>query len=373
MLRVVSLFSGIGGFEQGIEMAVGKENYEVVFSSEIDRFASVGYKALYGHTPNGDIRQVDEHDIPDHDLLVAGFPCQQFSIAGQRLGFKDETKGTLFFEIARILEAKKPRYILLENVKGLVNHDKGKTFEIIKGRLRDLGYTIHYKILNSKGFGLAQNRERIFIVGKYNHPEFSYVFPEEKSVSVKIKDILEDFVEDNYFASEEYHQRFVHKEKHNDIIQKGYIDNPYKDKDKYCVDSDEGIARCLTVGNARDIKIMTKKKYILSDYAQGKIKERLGDKEGTVYNYYNDIVYDDYTGTLTTCTGSWTGKTGFVVLEEDCIRKITPLECLRLQGFKEETYQTLRNAGISNTQIYKQSGNAVSPPVIKAIIENLIR
>src|SRR5690625_2635303 len=155
----VSLFSGIGGFEQ----ALNKFGGTCVFASEIDRFAAKAYEALYGEKPAGDITKIDAKDIPDHDLLVGGFPCQAFSVAGKREGFED-TRGTLFFDIARIAAEKKPKALLLENVKGLVNHDKGRTLDVMIETLNEIGYVVDFDVLNSKYFDVPQNRERIFIV-----------------------------------------------------------------------------------------------------------------------------------------------------------------------------------------------------------------
>src|SRR5690625_4064248 len=159
-----SLFSGIGGFEQALDKLGG----ECVFASEHDpkmktQWAAKAYEVLYGIKPAGDITQIDAKDVPDHDLLVGGFPCQAFSVAGKRQGFED-TRGTLFFEIARIAKEKQPRALLLENVKGLVNQDKGRTLPIRIETLNDIGYVVEFDVLNSKYFGVPQNRERIFII-----------------------------------------------------------------------------------------------------------------------------------------------------------------------------------------------------------------
>src|SRR5690625_3384807 len=156
----VSLFSGIGGFEQ----ALNKLGGTCVFASEFDKFATQSYTALYGDDHlHGDITKIDEKDVPEHDLLVGGFPCQAFSVAGKRGGFED-ARGTLFFEIARIAAEKQPKVLLLENVKGLVRHDKGRTLDTIVKTLNDIGYRVDFEVLNSKFFGVPQNRERIFIV-----------------------------------------------------------------------------------------------------------------------------------------------------------------------------------------------------------------
>jgi len=165
-VRVVELFCGIAGFRFGLERASPK--FKIVWANELDRYACQIYRKNFGEGElyEGDITKVDAGSIPDHDLLCAGFPCQAFSIAGKRLGFKD-TRGTLFFEIARIAKAKQPMYMLLENVKGILSHQNGKTLEIILDNLQELGYYVNYDLYNSKNFGVPQNRERIFFICKH--------------------------------------------------------------------------------------------------------------------------------------------------------------------------------------------------------------
>lgn len=160
-LTFIDLFAGIGGFR----LAAEANKMECVFSSEIDKDASIVYFNNFGEHPAGDITKVKANEIPDFDVLFAGFPCQPFSYAGEGLGFDDETRGTLFFDIVRILKEKKPKMFLLENVKGLKSHDKGKTLEIILNQLENIGYTIHWTILNSLDYGVPQSRERWYCVG----------------------------------------------------------------------------------------------------------------------------------------------------------------------------------------------------------------
>lgn len=170
----IDLFAGIGGFHQAAKQLGG----QCVFASEIDKHACKTYEANHGIKPHGDITKINAHDIPDHDILFAGFPCQSFSVAGKRLGFED-TRGTLFFEIARILKVKQPNMFLLENVKGLKNHDNGKTLHTIITTLKELGYDVHYMVLNAKDYGVPQNRERIFFVGFLKPRAFTW--PEKQS------------------------------------------------------------------------------------------------------------------------------------------------------------------------------------------------
>ena len=174
-IKFVELFAGIGGFRYGLEKA---ENYQCVWANEIDKYAAEIYRKNYGEGElyEEDITKIETKDIPEHDLLVGGFPCQTFSIAGSRAGFND-TRGTLFFEIARILKDKRPRCVLLENVKGLLSHDSGKTFQTILKVLSDIGYRTEWQVLNSSDFGVPQNRERVFIIGHLREESRLQVFP----------------------------------------------------------------------------------------------------------------------------------------------------------------------------------------------------
>lgn len=195
--KYIDLFAGIGGIRMPFQNLGG----ECVFSSEIDKYAAQTYEANYGEKPSGDITQINTESIPNFDILLAGFPCQAFSIAGKRKGFED-TRGTMFFEVERILEEKKPKSFLLENVKGLTNHDHGRTFKIMLDILENkLGYKVYYKVLNAKNFGLPQNRERIMIVGFKNH-NIDFKFPEEINKETKVGDILIDNPDSKYTISD---------------------------------------------------------------------------------------------------------------------------------------------------------------------------
>ena len=206
----IDLFAGIGGIRRPYQKLGGK----CVFSSEIDKFAIRTYEANWGETPSGDITKIEAKDIPSFDILLAGFPCQAFSIAGKRKGFAD-TRGTMFFEVERILEYHKPKCFMLENVKGLTNHDKGNTFKIMLDILENkLKYKVYYKVLNAKDYGVPQNRERIIIVGFKNH-NVKFEFPEPSGKKVKVGDILEKKVDEKYTISDKIwasHQR--RKEQH---------------------------------------------------------------------------------------------------------------------------------------------------------------
>ena len=209
-MKFIDLFAGIGGFRYALESFGCK----CVFSSEWDKYCQESYNLNFGEIPYGDITKIDEKDIPSFDILCAGFPCQPFSISGKQKGFED-TRGTLFFDIVRIVSYHKPKIIFLENVKNLKAHNGGATFEVISNTLDSLNYNIYYKVLNAKDFGVPQNRERIIIVGFKNH-DVDFKFPEPiKNNKMKLGDILEKDVDDKYTISDKIwasHQR--RKEQH---------------------------------------------------------------------------------------------------------------------------------------------------------------
>lgn len=199
-IKFIDLFCGIGGFRIAAE-EVCREKKALpvcVFSSDIDPDAQKAYEKNFGERPKGDITKINEFDIPDHDILFAGFPCQAFSICGNMKGFK-ETRGVLFFDIARILQAKRPKAFILENVKMLKNHDKGNTLKRILKTLNDLGYRVSFEILNALDFGLPHKRERIFIVG--SKKELDFAFPSPSLPMKPLKEILEIRPGESYYAS----------------------------------------------------------------------------------------------------------------------------------------------------------------------------
>jgi DNA (cytosine-5)-methyltransferase 1 len=211
-IRFVDLFAGIGGFRYAIQN-VGQKlavPVECVFSSEIDKECQKAYQENFGEIPKGDITQIPAESIAVHEVLLAGFPCQPFSIIGNRKGFED-TRGTLFFEIARILDAKKPSTFILENVKLLVAHDKGKTIQRIMDTLKELGYHTTYKVLNAFDFGLPQKRERVFIVGFRQALLFNW--PDEQIPMKPLREILEKNVPKQYYASKHIRQKRLNKQR----------------------------------------------------------------------------------------------------------------------------------------------------------------
>lgn len=196
-MKIIDLFCGIGG----IRLPFDELGYTTVFSSEIDQFASKSYQANYNHIPVGDITQISETDIPEHDILLAGFPCQAFSVMGKGHGFAD-IRGTMFFEIERILKYHRPKAFLLENVKRLVTHDSGQTFKIIQNRLAAIGYHVKWKVLNALDFGLPQKRERIIITGFLNKNHFDNMSLDFQSIPYDLNNVLEKDVDKSLYASD---------------------------------------------------------------------------------------------------------------------------------------------------------------------------
>jgi len=224
--KFIDLFAGIGGIRQGFESVGGK----CVFSSEWDKFAQQTYEANFEEKPEGDITKIDEKKIPKFNILCAGFPCQPFSQAGLQKGFTD-TRGTLFFDIARIINYHRPEVVFLENVKRLKTHNKGETFKVIKRVLEDLGYDVFFKILNAKNFGLPQNRERLYIVAFLGKTSFN--FPDALNIKTCLGNILEKEVDKKYTISDKLwagHQRRkkAHLEKGN-----GFGYNSFNEKSEY--------------------------------------------------------------------------------------------------------------------------------------------
>jgi len=211
-LKFIDLFCGIGGFRVAFEEACEENNIEseCVFSSDIDKYAQDSYEANFGERPSGDITKIDEKNIPDHDILFGGFPCQPFSIIGQMKGLND-TRGTLFFDIARILKEKKPKAFILENVKQLVGHDGGKTLKVIVQSLKDLGYHVQYSVLNALDFGLPQKRERVVIIG--HREPIMFTFPNPEKPYKALTDILEKKVDEKFYASEHIRNKRIEKHK----------------------------------------------------------------------------------------------------------------------------------------------------------------
>jgi len=376
----VSLFSGIGGFESALNRLGGN----CVLPSEIDKFANQSYEALYGEPTAGDITAITAENVPDHDVLVGGFPCQAFSVAGKRLGF-DDTRGTLFFEVARLAKTKQPRAILLENVKGLVGHDGGKTLEVIVSTLNDIGYHVDFNVLNSKYFGVPQNRERIFIValrddlansspwiiegtnvvakgkrrisGYADTKTFNFDWPEQTEVTTRLRDVLESTVDEKYYLSEEKTAKLVAQLEDTQLSEEVKIIQQNQQRKQF-VKGEVGTLHASMTNNQAP--------KVLEPQMLGYIDLKGHDAIKRVYSA------EGVSPTLTTMGG---GHREPKIAEHTTryrIRKLTPLECWRLQGFTDEQHQTAVTAGLSDSQRYKQAGNAVTVNVIQAIGERLL-
>jgi len=215
--KVIDLFAGVGGIRLGFEKAF-KSNASFVFSSEIDKYAQITYNANFNEVPHGDITKIKPEEIPEFDILLGGFPCQPFSNAGLKKGF-DDTRGTLFFDIAKIVKYHQPQVVFLENVKGFRNHDKGNTYKVVKKTLEDLGYKVFAEVLNAKYYGVPQNRERIYIIAFLDN-DIDFKFPKKLNKKVKVGDILDTNIDEKYTISDKLwagHQRrkLEHKAKGN--------------------------------------------------------------------------------------------------------------------------------------------------------------
>jgi DNA (cytosine-5-)-methyltransferase len=345
-VKFLDLFAGIGGFRLGMESA----GHECIGFCEIDKFARASYKAI--HNTEGEIELHDITKVTDDevraigvvDVICGGFPCQAFSIAGARRGFED-TRGTLFFEIARFASILKPKYLFLENVKGLLNHDKGNTFKTIIGALDELGYDVEWQILNSKNFGVPQNRERVFIVGHFRGQRVRNVFPifgkNEKS--------------DNQQSKIE----IVGNTKNPSGTGKGTGSNVYNSK---------GLVGTLC---ARDYKG-------LKQIAIPKIRVKEATKQGYAEATIGDSINLSYPNSKTRrgrvgkqiANTLLTGESQGVVEPDFRIRVLTPREYWRLQGFPDWAFDKAQEVN-SNSQLYKQAGNSVTVNVIAAIAKEL--
>lgn len=321
----VDLFAGIGGIRLGFDLAFG-ESIKTVFISEWDERAQITYKANFRDEieVSGDITKIEESEIPVFDICLAGFPCQAFSLAGQRMGFIDNYKGisrgTLFFDVVRICAFHRPKVVFCENVKGLAQHDRGRTFNIIKGALKEVGYEVYAQILNSRDYGVPQNRERIYIVAFRDDIESAdFAFPQPSDSTKRIRDIIEEQpVSAKYYLSDVYMEtlrkhKARHKAKGNGF---GYEIRDWDDV--------AGAIVCGGMGRERNLLI--------------------------------DVRQTDLTP-VTHIKGR---------INREGIRKMTPREWARLQGFPDSF-----RLPVADVHLYKQLGNSVSVPVIEAIAQKI--
>ena len=356
MLKIATDFSGVGSPETALKRLGIK--HEVVFACDIDKYARKSYEAL--HKPQQMFEDITTRpmDFPQLDLYVAGFPCQSFSIAGKRKGFDCPTNGTLFHTLSEFIRINQPKTFILENVKGLINHDNGRTFQIIKDKLSGsggsvnkqmfltdmdgLGYHIHFKVLNTKDFGLPQNRERIFIVGFKEPRQFS--FPNKIKLDKRLKDVLEDEADEKYYLSDKIIKGFQnHKER---LQEKGT-------GFQWIPKTEDDVANCLRANESlcpTDNSIIVHSLYPRSSKTGKGGSGHLSKQDGTAY-----------------CLDTGNAQ---AVESNKRIRRLTPLECFRLQGFTDEEHSICEQVQ-SDSQLYKQMGNTISVPVIQAILKNI--
>lgn len=315
-IKCASFFAGVGGIDKGFEIA---NDFEIVYANEFDKYAAQTYELNSKiKIDQRDIRNICAEEIPDFDILLAGFPCQSFSIAGRRQGFEDaKGRGTLFFEVVRIVKTKKPKIVFLENVKNLVTHDSGNTFAVILDALIQLGYHIKYKVLNAMEYGnIPQNRERIYIVGFLDEKQYNkFEFPDITPLTTQLSDII-DF--------------------HTKLNEKYY-------------------------------------------YTQGKYKGDIYDKlveamddDKAIYQWRRKYVRKNKQGVIPTLTANQgTGGHNVCLIKTDNgIRKMTPHECFNAQGFPKEF---VLPQNVSDSRLYKQAGNSVCVPVIQRIASNIFK
>src|SRR5690625_458244 len=336
-IKFIDLFAGIGGFR----LAAEENGMECVFSSEIDKSACEVYKNNFDETPQGDITQIEAKDIPDFDVLFAGFPCQPFSYAGRLEGFLDEIQGTLFFDIVKILKEKKPSMFLLENVKGLRSHDKGKTLTTILEHLDQLGYQVHWKVLNSLHYGVPQSRERWYCVGFKKDVTFN--FPEYTNKKATIRDIIDWDI--NNSSSLKLSEFEMSRIKHH--FKSCSLESPEQirvehDNSKYAPNTKKG-----KYGVFSYLKSDKNLRFHVGDYSKTQIQEA----------YYCNL--DSYSPAIIAARSPkmW-----------DLERHLSDSECARLQGFPEDF-----KLSHSSAQTKRQLGNSVTVPVISKIIKEMIK
>ena len=413
MTKVFSMFSGIGGFELGLLMS--EKNVKLVGYSEIDKYAvKIFEKQLKGIKNYGNATTIDETELPNFDLLVGGFPCQAFSVAGKQRGFND-TRGTLFFDVARILKHKKPKHFILENVKGLLSHDSGRTFQTILKVLTDMRYLVQWEVCNSKNYGVPQNRERVYIIGHLRGNSRPEVFPigkinEEDNRNNQPKEITKDMS----MAYRVYDTDGVSttlRAVGGGVGAKTGLYQIVKRSGK--VKADQKNASCLTGGARGDgnhsytdwivqdgvmVTEATKKGYAVAEEGdsinlsvpnsktrRGRVGKQVAQTLDTGMQQYtiqtgvevracltpdrlnkrqNGRRFKDNEEPMFTLTGQ--DKHGVMI--NSSIRRLTPLECERLQGFPDGWTE-----GVSDTQRYKCLGNAVTTNVVCEIAKRLLK
>ncbi len=318
--RFIDLFAGIGGFRTGFERA----GFECVFTSEINLACQEVYENNFGEKPFGDITKIDPQDLPDFEVLLAGFPCQPFSISGRKLGFED-TRGTLFFNICQIIKEKQPEVVVLANVKHLIHHDKKRTFKVIINTLKELGYKVSYQILNAKDFGVPQNRERIFIVAsKYKIFDFGKI---RKKITPKLRDFLDNEGKFDFLEKSEYTLIEHVREQDTGLLFVGY--------------RNKGTWKTGVRPNTEHLS-------------------RVHRQPNRIYSI--DGVHP------TIPSQEISGRFFIYIPEKDIVRKLTINECYRLMGYPEDFKRHK-----TQSENYKQVGNSVAIPVIEELAKSILK
>lgn len=479
MIRLLSLFSGIGAPEKALEKL--KIDYELVGFSEIDKFAIESYCAIHNVSKDknlGDITKINPKQIKDFDIITWGFPCQDISIAGKMAGIENGTRSGLYYYGFNILKEKRPKISIIENVKNLTSKRFKDKFEEILDGIEELGYKNYWKVLNAKDYGTPQNRERVFIISIRNDVNLDFKFPEPIPLELKLKDILEDKVDEKYYLTEQGIGRLIKKEnklvkecnnpnvsacliagyykmgynnqyisdkvervgglydtkeeKHqagsiynenglsptltamknggdkqpfvlvNEGTKKGYTEAYEGDSINYSYPNSktkrgrvgkEISQTILTSNNMATLEKINKPICLNNSKKQPSVQDRIYDEEGistaitasqfrpriaerTMYNSYNDKILKDVAPTQTAHCGMTTSSAAVLISEDGNhfmrIRKLTPLECWRLMAFDDEDFYKAKNAGISDSQLYKQAGNSIVVNVLIAIFRNLL-
>lgn len=410
MLNVFEAFAGVGTQRMALERLGIR--HEVVGIAEIDKFAIKSYMAIHGNTKNyGDISKIDMDDLVDFDLFTYSFPCQDISMAGKQAGFDKNsgTRSSLLWECERIIRSKKPKYLLMENVKALTFKKNIDGYNRWLNLLEELGYTNYSKVLNAKDYGIPQNRERVFCVSILNDKDKDFEFPKPIESTTRLIDVLEENVDEKYYLSNDRVNQLVKIIKNNDIKEKSVYDssikNPKSKNIANCITTkDRGIVNYQSSGNVvAEPKIMQTHKYSLSKRNSpsrfrvfgpkgisptittcqgGGLQPCIRIKNGTKKDYLDAYSGDGIDLINPTCNNrrgrvqkesiqTLTCKDDKGVVTEDLsIRRLTPLECWRLMGIDDKDFYKAKKVN-SDTQLYKQAGNAIVVDVLVAIFDSL--
>lgn len=373
-MNFIDICSGIGGFRSALEM----NGHNCLAFAEIDKYAKQSYRAIYDTDGEEDLDDIttitDEHFRlyrGQCDIITAGFPCQSFSIAGKRAGFED-TRGTIFFHIARAIKEIQPSYVLLENVKGLLSHDEGWTYRTIVQTLDELGFISEWGMFNSKYWGVPQNRERVYILvirkDKFKGPLLFDLLKQQTEVTRRLIDVLEDEVDEKYYFSEEKLKKLtldinltIDEEPRISIVENTSRTNYYAANiyDSYGL-STAVAARDYMGPKQIAVREATKKGYALAEQ---------GDSINV--SYPTSKTRRGRVGKQVAQTLQAGEVNQGVVMNDIRIRKLVPIETWRLQGFSDEQFYKAKNSGVSNSQLYKQAGNSVTVNVVDAIVKKL--